>query len=201
MIKIEPFYPNSFESNSYLLINKNECVLVDPSLYNKVIKNYLDQYNFLGILITHGHYDHFMQVEAILKDYPNVKIYLHSKCYEKMKNPNLSYSYELGCLSPIIVNDDNLVYLDNKKELNISTFNFILHYLPGHTNCSIGYEIDKSIFSGDVIFKNGIGRYDLPTASYKALIESIRALSHLDKDILIYPGHEEPFTVNQIFKR
>ena len=52
------------------------------------------------------------------------------------------------------------------------------------------------MFSGDVIFKNSIGRTDLPGGNYETLINSIKnELFLLDDNVQIYPGHG-PITVS-----
>ena len=47
------------------------------------------------------------------------------------------------------------------------------------------------MFCGDFIFKDNIGRVDLPTGNYQEMIESINKIKQYDDDIVLYPGHGE----------
>ena len=64
--------------------------------------------------------------------------------------------------------------------------------IPGHSPDHFGFlfEDSKVCFSGDVIFKNSIGRTDLPGGNHETLIKSIKGeLFNIGKDVIIYPGH------------
>ena len=67
---------------------------------------------------------------------------------------------------------------------------------PGHTPGSISYLINGSIFSGDTLFRESVGRTDLPGGDFNLEISNIksRLLTHLDKTV-IYPGHGPQTTV------
>ena len=62
------------------------------------------------------------------------------------------------------------------------------------------------MFVGDFIFKDDIGRCDLPTGDYLQMLASINKIKKYNDDILIYPGHEETTTLleekkfNEYFK-
>jgi glyoxylase-like metal-dependent hydrolase (beta-lactamase superfamily II) len=76
-------------------------------------------------------------------------------------------------------------------------------FTPGHTpgEYSIYFEEDKICITGDVLFKEGIGRTDLWGGNYDTLIESIRTqLLTLPEDTVIYPGHGEDSTISDEIK-
>ena len=91
--------------------------------------------------------------------------------------------------------DKDLIYdFSNleEKEYIISDFNFEVIYTPGHTSDSVSYyfkEID-SLFCGDFIFYESIGRCDLPTGDFNAMRESINKIKKYPKNTKIYPGHD-----------
>ena len=51
------------------------------------------------------------------------------------------------------------------------------------------------MFVGDFIFKDNIGRVDLPTGNYQEMIESINKIKKYDDDIVLYPGHGDSTTL------
>ena len=53
----------------------------------------------------------------------------------------------------------------------------------------------RYLFTGDTLFAGSIGRTDFPTGSLAQLRESLKRLSKLDGDIVVYPGHEEETTI------
>lgn len=78
-----------------------------------------------------------------------------------------------------------------EKEYNIGNFTFNCIYTPGHSSDSITFYFKeiKAMFVGDFIFKNNIGRCDLPTGSIIEMKKSIEKIKKYDDDIIIYNGH------------
>jgi glyoxylase-like metal-dependent hydrolase (beta-lactamase superfamily II) len=74
---------------------------------------------------------------------------------------------------------------------NIGSFSFEVIHTLGHTNDSITvyFKEEKVMFVGDFIFKNGIGRVDLPGGDILEMQKSLSKIKKYDKDIIIYPGH------------
>lgn len=73
----------------------------------------------------------------------------------------------------------------------IDDFYFEVIYTPGHKEdlITIYFRKEKIMFCGDFIFKNGIGRCDLPGGNVSDMIMSIQKIKKYDKDIILYPGH------------
>ncbi len=78
-----------------------------------------------------------------------------------------------------------------EKTYEIGPFKFEVIYTFGHTDDSITlyFKKDAVMFTGDFLFKNSIGRYDLETGSYSKMLKSIEKIKKYPKDIIIYPGH------------
>ena len=79
----------------------------------------------------------------------------------------------------------------------IDNFNFEVIYTPGHKeDCiTVYFEDNKCMFCGDFIFRDNIGRCDLPGGNIKEMIASIEKIKSYDKDIIIYPGHGDETTL------
>ncbi len=84
-----------------------------------------------------------------------------------------------------------------EQEYNIGKFNFEVIYTPGHKEDSITiyFKKDKIMFTGDFIFKNGIGRTDLQGGNSIDIIKSLNKIRKYNKDITIYPGHGDITTL------
>lgn len=89
-----------------------------------------------------------------------------------------------------------------EKEYNIGNFKFDVIFNPGHSKDSVSYYFKKynTLFSGDFIFYESIGRCDLPTGSISDMEESIDKIKKYDKDMIIYPGHGEDTTLSHEIK-
>lgn len=80
---------------------------------------------------------------------------------------------------------------------NISGFTYKTLPTPGHKKDCITFYFkeEKVMFTGDFIFANDIGRWDLPTGNKEEMIESLKMISRYPDDIKIYPGHYEDTTL------
>jgi len=162
-------------TNSYLLLNKKP-VIIDPcTLADKVLNNlkkYIEPEDLEYIILTHYHYDH---ADAALK----IKEVTKAK---------------------ILIHESDVKFLDFKPDrtlrdneiLNLGDYKLKVIHTPGHTPGSICLfePKTKSLFSGDTVFSQGVGRTDLPGGSTEQLIESLKRLCKLDVKVL-YPGHGE----------
>ena len=105
----------------------------------------------------------------------------------------------IGALNDILSKYKVDVYNKNnleEKEYNIGEFKFKVIFNPGHTEDSISYLFDNNLFCGDFIFKDSIGRWDLPTGNYEKLLNSIEKIKKYN-DLIIYPGHGNKTTLEK----
>lgn len=84
-----------------------------------------------------------------------------------------------------------------EKEYIVGDFKFRCIYTPGHSKDSVTFyfEDENVMFVGDFIFKESIGRTDLPGGNNMEMQDSIKKLLAYDGDIKIYPGHDEETTL------
>lgn len=84
-----------------------------------------------------------------------------------------------------------------EKEYVIGSFKFKCLYTPGHSKDSVTFyfEDENVMFDGDFIFKESIGRTDLPGGSDADMKESITKILTYSEDIKLYPGHNEETTL------
>lgn len=85
----------------------------------------------------------------------------------------------------------------NEKSYEVEPFKFSVIYTPGHSNDSITFyfEEERIMFDGDFVFKETIGRCDLPGSSEKEMLESLKKIKQYDDDIILYNGHGEKTTI------
>lgn len=197
MIKIKKLSSNvGYAANSYLIISQNECAVVDPSAPFDV--EALEGAELKYILLTHAHFDHFLEIDSWVKESSAEVIVSekdrgaladsHKNCYALFLYKDFGYNGNAKA-----VKDGDVVTLG---DANIEIGEF-----PGHTPGSIIYKIENSAFVGDVAFEGGgYGRFDLPGGDVNSLINSLKKILKLDENITLYPGHGPKTTVKDYKK-
>lgn len=123
------------------------------------------------------------------------------KINQFIKNKNLvgilvthNHFDHIGALKQLINTYNVKVYdktILEEKFYNINDFHFKVIYTPGHTKEEITYYFkeDNTMFTGDFIFQDGIGRCDLPGGNEKEMLDSLYKMKKYPRDTIIYPGH------------
>ncbi len=106
----------------------------------------------------------------------------------------------IGALDEILnMYNVNVYDIKNMKEGNniIDKFNFDVIYTPGHKEdaITIYFKEDNIMFSGDFIFRDTIGRWDLPGGDIDEMYDSLNKIRLYNKNIIIYPGHGDSTTL------
>ncbi len=179
-----------FEVNCYIFTAKNKTFIIDPGAESKKIIDFIKK-NFLipvQILLTHAHVDHISGVKEVAAEF-NIPVYLN----EKDKGLYLSPANSIAPFYPALKEHAltvNTITSDLIEAINT----------PGHTQGGTCFYIKEYslLFSGDTIFQESIGRTDLPGASHKQLLESIKTkIFSLPDSTLIHPGHGPETNVNR----
>lgn len=202
MLKIQRFVFNLFYENTYLIWDENtkEAAVIDPGMNDTdeeaTFKKFIEQNSLkLKYLFnTHCHIDHILGNQFIKANFelifyaPKDDLFLLENMSEQAKMFNLKFHE-----SP---KPDNFLNEDLQLNLGEQKLNFI--FTPGHTpgEFCIYNENEKILFSGDLLFKESIGRTDLWGGNFSQLIKSIKTkLFVLDDDVKVFPGHESETTI------
>lgn len=191
-------YPlGQLQANCYFLIQDKECLIIDPADDAEFILEELQRRNLklIGMLATHGHFDHIMAAGEIQKSF-NVPLYIFNEDLFLINRLIETAEHFLG-YKPIILKPKNIKFL-NEGEFKIKNFKLKILSTSGHTpgSCCLYFKKEKTIFTGDTLFKQGIGRYDHSYSSKKDLLNSIQRILNLPKDTIVYSGHGEECSVD-----
>ena len=191
----------AFQQNCSIIWDDNKnAAIIDPGGEGEKIIARVEQLglNVQAILLTHGHLDHVGAAEQ-LKAHFNVPIYGANQLddYWFASLPEQANQFGLAEIQPFTPDR----WLNQEGEhLKIGDFDFEILHLPGHTPGHIGFiEHQKGIaFTGDVLFRGGIGRTDFPGGSFDQLIESIKSkLYPLPDEMIIIAGHGPYTTIGE----
>ncbi len=195
-MKITKYSLGQLNTNCYILEKNNSCLIIDPADEASFILEELQVKKLkpLAILATHGHFDHVVAVGELQMSF-NIPLYIFKKDTFLLKKINKTHKYFLG-FSPNAISPKNIKYL-KKGNMKIKDFEFKVMKTPGHTpgGCCFYFKKESLVFTGDTLFKQGIGRYDFSYCSYHDLKTSLKKLLKLPKNTIIYPGHGEESSI------
>src|SRR5690554_6216161 len=199
-MEIKIFEVGPFMENTYLLINGEDALLIDPGFANEMeFNSFKKSLNGSGaslkaIVLTHAHVDHVMGLQRTLKDFP-VKVYLNTDDLFLWENfGGQAQMYGLNQVGFSFTPED----LPSAGKYEVASFQFECLYTPGHApdHTSIYFKDEGILISGDAIFRESIGRTDLYKGDFNVLEESIREkIFTLPDSTVIYSGHGPATTV------
>jgi glyoxylase-like metal-dependent hydrolase (beta-lactamase superfamily II) len=201
-MQIKKFTFNAFMENTFVVWDEKsrEAAVVDPGMSDEVeeleIKSFIDEktLDIKYLINTHCHIDHVLGCRYVKENY-NPVYYIPEKdlpLYDNADKQAEMFGIEMSKLPKI----DK--YLTEGEKLLLGNEAFSNLYTPGHSPGEFCLYFDESKFciTGDVLFRESIGRTDLYGGDYNILIDSIKTkLLTLDDDIVIYPGHGDESTI------
>lgn len=180
------------QANCYLLVEDGQCLIVDPGDEASFILEELQRRNLklVGMLATHGHFDHIMAAGEIQLSI-NIPLYIFKEDQFLIDRIGETAKHFLG-YEPHVIKPLNIKYL-KEGGFEISNLKFQIISTPGHTpgSSSFYFQEEGSIFTGDTLFKQGIGRYDHSYSDKEKLKKSLQKLIELPSGTIVYPGHQD----------
>lgn len=192
-MNITTYVLGQMQANCYLLEKDGECLLIDPADSADFIleKNQSKNLELVGIVATHGHFDHIMAVGEIQLSYPHLSLHIHKKDEFLLERVAETAEHFLG-YNPMVM-PVRLKASLTPRAFHVSRFAFDVIHTPGHTpgSCCLYFKEDNILFTGDTLFQGGIGRYDFSYSDKDELKKSLQKILKLPGDTIIYPGHGE----------
>lgn len=191
-----------------------ECVLVDAPPDPAAVLSRLAQHELrvVAILATHGHVDHIGGISTVVRDANRpgagqpLPVHLHDGDRHMILNP-VETGGALGQAlgeSGLDVRPPELIHgLDDGQRVSGAGMTFTALHTPGHTKGSTCFllEVDGEepiLFSGDHLFRGGIGRTDLPGGDPDELMTSMaEKILPLADHVRVNPGHGPVTTVGR----
>ena len=195
MIKISVLTFNPFQENTYVVSDATgECVIIDAGNYSNAesnaLENHIRDHGLRPVMAvnTHGHVDHILGV-AMAKRTWNIPFALHGDDRFLVESaPQHARLYGFQCDEVPTIDID----LKGVPELKFGETTLELIHTPGHTPghiCLFDRE-EGILFTGDTLFRESIGRTDLPGGDYSWIMRSIlEKIVPLGPAVRIFPGH------------
>jgi hydroxyacylglutathione hydrolase len=146
------------------------------------------------LLLTHGHFDHVVDGAAIIKRH-GCKTAFHPATAPMVSDPEFFRNWGFGLeIDPFTAD----FFLDEDGPVELLGASVRIYHVPGHCPGSLCFHLleEQTIVGGDVLFLEGVGRWDLPGGDKDLLCSGIREkLLPLDDAVTVLPGHGPTTTI------
>ncbi len=192
---VKQFEFNAFSENTYVIYDDTkECIVIDPGCYEAhekaELKNFIEEKGLkvVALINTHCHIDHVLGNKFVKNEY-SVKLIIHQLDIATLKaNEVVSQMYGFHAYEPCEA--DGFIAEGDQVKFGDSVFDVI--FVPGHApgHIALVNETEKICIGGDVLFRQSIGRTDLPGGDFDILMSSIKdKMFALADDVEVFCGH------------
>ena len=185
------------QTNCYIVGDgdSHDAVVIDPGWDAPLVLDALAerQWTCRHVLLTHAHFDHIGGVADLVEE-TGAPLAIHPKELPLLRAGGGAKAFGLETRpSP-----EPEVLLEPGKPLTAGSLTFDVLFVPGHTPGHVAFYHagGQAVFSGDVLFQQGIGRTDLPGGDYDRLMRSLReVMLQLPDETVVCSGHGPTTTI------
>ncbi|MGB1033106.1 MAG: MBL fold metallo-hydrolase [Flavobacteriales bacterium] len=201
MITIQKWTLNPFQENTFgIADSQGNALIIDPGMYQKEEKDAVEQwlkehgFNSIQVWLTHGHLDHVFGCDFLFQKFGVLPI-IH-----QLDLPTLAMAEKSADVYGVPMDPcpQPKEFIEVGKTLHFAGQDVEVIFLPGHAPGHVGFYFpeDQVVFSGDVLFKQSVGRTDLPGGNEQVLRESIEYLyENLPAATVVCNGHGDETTI------
>ncbi|MEY3050341.1 MAG: hypothetical protein RLY31_126 [Bacteroidota bacterium] len=200
--KVATLVFNMFQENTYIVYDDSgECIIVDPGCYEAheriELMTFIQENGLrpVRLLNTHCHLDHVFGNKFVADSW-GLTLEIH-----RGERPVLEAMPEVCRLYGIPAPEPSPMpgrYIEPGETISFGQTRLEAIYTPGHSPASLSFHCAAAgfVLAGDVLFRESIGRTDLPGGDFDTLIRSIREqLFPLGNEVKVYPGHGPATTI------
>ncbi|PRD51879.1 MBL fold metallo-hydrolase [Sphingobacterium gobiense] len=201
MLNVHSFVFNAFQENTYIVYDDSgSCAIFDPGMSNHeeeaAFTSFITQHNLNPIALynTHCHIDHVLGNHFVFEKYGLIPQFHEGEVPVLVAVQNMAPMYGFRYeTSPIPE-----LFLEENQTVKIGKYMLELLFIPGHSPAHLCFYSaeNRFVIGGDVLFRNSIGRTDLPGGDHQQLLDNIRQKMYtLPDETVVYPGHGPSTTI------
>ncbi len=179
-----------FQENCFVVWgSQKKAIVVDPGYDAPQILDFIKSNNLevAAYLLTHGHMDHVSATADLYAEMPApVGIHAEDAAWA-FGETNQHLPFYPVPHKPAKIER----FFEDGDEFNDGGLAYRVVTTPGHTPGGVCFHFyaEKKLFSGDTLFAGSVGRTDLHGGNSRILQESLKKLTALDDETVVYPGH------------
>ena len=201
MLQVKSFEFSPIQENTYIIYNEfNNCIIIDPGCYfdeeKETLSNFIDKMKLVPkmLLNTHCHLDHVFGNKYVADKY-QLQLRIHEGERIVLEDaPMRGLMFNM----PFDNYTGDINYIKEGDHIDLDNDSLKVLFTPGHSPASLSFYDEKGgfVISGDALFKQSVGRTDLPGGDYDLLIEKITTrLLTLPDSTKVYSGHGPVTTI------
>jgi hydroxyacylglutathione hydrolase len=199
-VLVTGFPAGGFAANCYVVAPapSAECVIIDPGQDAEPgIEEILTRHRLkpIAVLLTHGHIDHVWSVAPVCGA-KNVPAYIHPDDRELLTDPAKGIGQQIAP-GLTFTEPDDVRELSDGTLITLAGLEFTVSHTPGHTQGSVTFRGQETLFSGDLLFAGSIGRTDLPGGDDGQMRDSLAKTMLLADETIVLPGHGPRTTIGR----
>jgi hydroxyacylglutathione hydrolase len=201
MLQIKSFTFSPIAENTYVLFNEHKnAIIIDPGCYydneKDALKDWITEKKLTvtHLLNTHCHLDHVFGNKFVAETY-SLHLHMHP-----LETPVLDYATTSGLNFNLPFDNytGQKIFLTEGQHIQLNDDSLQVIHTPGHSPGSVSFycAAQHFIISGDVLFRQSVGRTDLPGGDFNILAQSIKTkLYNLPTHTSVHSGHGEATTI------
>ena len=200
---VETLVVGAIQTNCYVVGDERtgEGMIVDPGGDAGQILAAVErlQLQVRYVVNTHAHFDHTLANGEVMRDLGKRQETPPRLAVHAADAPMLAQGGGARWFGmPSAPSPQPELLVEDGDVLGVGPLSFQVLHTPGHSPGSISLycAAEKALFDGDVLFRQGVGRTDLPGGSWRTLLQAIQGrLFALPDDTVVYPGHGPATTI------
>lgn len=199
MIIVKRYECKSYSANTYSIsqLESNSVWLIDAGCIKSILNDLLPNQGIAGIFLTHAHFDHIFEINELIHQFPDCRIYGSKSCLQNLRSSKANLSWYRNIPIELVRGETHTLH-DKDSITLFKSVNLTALHTPGHTPGSFCYQVGEYLFTGDAYIPFHKTVTKLKGGNKTQSLQSLKKLCYsVTPNTIIAPGHGETYTAKQ----